>query len=262
MKDIHRSRRFRLPRRRYQLNKPLTSSDEDDDDEANFQQQTIARSNKNANRTATTVFETIPRSTMEVKPISSDPSSLFLYSIHSEQKPTVSHSDLTPLSRTATNTTSLTVLPHSDTKMTDTGVVKIDLTDLSESDVFDSSSPTNSDHLGIVSVDYKISQIRTFEDLTHLGETDVSVKSIIFSKDNLLDHQQAYPQHQSCITIPNINNEDPVTKPSSIVQINETMSQQSSIRWNLRNMTMKMKLLIGCSSLSLIAGILLLVFIL
>ena len=271
MNDIRRSRRLRLPRRRYQLNKPLTS-DEDDDEQTDhehdqFQRKSMAKCNKNANRTATTLFNPIPKFTMEEKQqqqqllaIVSDPSSLFLYSIRSGQKHAVSHSDLTALTRTATNTTSLTALPCSDSKMTDTGVVKIDLTDLSEIETLD-SSPTTSGHDRLSSFHRKISQTNTdhLKDLTQIDETDISVKSIIFSKDHSFDQERVYPQHNSCIIIPN---EDRIIGPSLIIQTNETNSQQSSTRWNLRNMTNKMKFLIGCTSLSFIAGILMLVLIL
>src|SRR4051812_4533742 len=116
MKEIRRSRRLRLPRRKHQLTKPITN-DDDDDDESDleheiFQQKSIARSNKNANRIATTLFDTITNLPIEDKqhqPLqsSSDQSSLFLYSITSRQKPTTNSDDLTPLTITTTNTTPL-----------------------------------------------------------------------------------------------------------------------------------------------------------
>lgn len=255
MNEIRRSRRLRLPRRRYQLNKPLTSDDDDDDEQSDyeyeqFQHRSIARGNQNANRTATISFNPISKLTIQDKhqslPIISDPSSLFLYSIRSGHKPTVSHSDLTALTRTPTNTTSLTALPCSDSKMTDTGVVKIDLTDLSETETLD-SSPTTSGH------DRKISQTDTdpHKDRTPIDETDLSVKSIIFSKDHSFDQERAYPQHNSCIIIPSIANKD------RIIQTKEIHYQQSCTRW-----TNTMKYLIGCTTLCLIAGILMLVLIL
>jgi hypothetical protein len=263
MKNIRRSRRLRLPRRRHQLTKPITS-DEDDESDREYRK-SIIRSNQNANRIATTLFDTSPTISVEEKqhqPLqrSSDQSSLFLYSINSIQKPAVSSDDLTPLTRTTTNTTPLTALSFSNTKQTEIGTVKIDLTDLSD------SSSTNSDHDQSLSLDRKIS----IENINCKMKPmkDRNIQSITFSKDSSFDQK-----HASCFTIPNVENGDCMTKtsPSSFIEdaplsttinTNRITCQQSFIKWNLQNMTNKMKLLIGCSSLGLIAGILILVIIL
>jgi len=283
MKEIRRSRRLRLPRRRHQLTKPITN-DDDDDDESDleheiFQQKTIVRSNKNANRMATTLFDTITTLPIEEKqhqPLrssssSSNQSSLFLYSINDIQKPTTISDDLTPLTITTTNTTPLTALTYSNTKQTEIGIVKIDLTELSDTDTL-GSSPTNSDQS--LSLDRKINNMK---DLTHIDDTDTSMKSVVFSKDNSLEQELSYHKHVSCFTIPGVGNGDCMTiaSPSliegvpapTIINTNVNISQQSSVkwsltRWNLQNMTGKFKILIGCSSLGLIAGIVLLVIIL
>jgi hypothetical protein len=281
MKEIRRSRRLRLPRRRHQLTKPITN-DDDDDDESDleheiFQQKTIVRSNKNANRMATTLFDTITTLPIEEKQhqslrsSSSNQSSLFLYSINDIQKPTTISDDLTPLTITTTNTTPLTALTYSNTKQTEIGIVKIDLTELSDTDTL-GSSPTNSDQS--LSLDRKINNMK---DLTHIDDTDTSMKSVVFSKDNSLEQELSYHKHVSCFTIPGVGNGDcrTIASPSliegvpapTIINTNVNISQQSSVkwsltRWNLQNMTGKFKILIGCSSLGLIAGIVLLVIIL
>jgi hypothetical protein len=266
MKEIRRSRRLRLPRRKHQLTKPMTSDDDDDESDLEheiFQQKSIARSNKNANRIATTLFDTITNLPIEEKqhqPLqsSSDQSSLFLYSINSRQKPTTNSDDLTPLTITTTNTTPLTALTYSDTKQIDIGTdIKINLTELNGTDTLDSSL-TNSDHDQSLSLDRKIS-------LT-------SMKSVTFSKDNSLEQELSYPKHVSCFTIPGVGNGDCLTIPSpsliegvslpATINTNINTSQRSSIRWNLQNMTNNLKLLIGCSSIGLIAGIVILVIIL
>ena len=249
MKNIRRSRRLRLPRRRHQLTKPITSDEDDESDREH--RKSIVRTNQNANRIATTSFETNPTIPVEAEnqhpPLrrSSDQSSLFLYSIHSKQKPAVSSDDLTPLTRTTTDTTPLTALSFSQTKQTDVGTVKIDLTDLSDD---------ASDHEQSLSFDRKISdqKLKTTK--------DKSIQSVTFPQDTSFEQKEA-----SCLTIPNVENADCTTNPSlssALSTSNRTSSQRSSLRWNLQPMTNKMKLLIGCSSLGLLAGILLLVMVL
>lgn len=268
MKEIHRSRRSRLPRRRLQLTKSITSDDDDDDDEyQTFQHKSIARSNKNANRMPVTLFDTIPTLPIEEKQhSSSDQSSLFLYSINSIQKSKTISDDLTPLTVTTTNTTPLTTLTYSNTKQTET--VKLDLTQLSGTDTLDSSS-TNSEHDQSLSLGRKISSPNInndMKDLSHSYDTDTSMKSIVFSKNNSLEQELSYQKHVSCFTIPGVGNGDCMTiaSPSIIedVSLPATINQRLPIRWNFQNMTNKFKLLIGCSSLSLIAGLVLLVIIL
>jgi hypothetical protein len=289
MKEIRRSRRLRLPRRRHQLTRPITSDDDDESDLEHeiFQQKSIARSNKNANRMATTLFDTITTLPIEEKqhqPLqsSSDQSSLFLYSINSIQKPSTISDDLTPLTITATNTTPLTALTYSNTKQTEIGIIKIDLTDLSGTDTLDSSS-INSDHEQSLSFDRKISlsninnKINNIKDLTHIDDTDTSMKSVAFSKSNSLEQELSHQKHVSCFTIPGVRNGDCMIIASSsliegvslpaTINTNVNTCQQSPIRWsltrwNLQNMTGRLKFLIGCSSLGLIAGIVLLVMIL
>jgi hypothetical protein len=256
MKNIRRSRRLRLPRRRHQLTNPITS---DEDDESDHQQHhiSILRTNQNANRMVPTLLDTNPIEEKRQEPLhrSSDHSSLFLYSINSIQKPAVSSDDLTPLTRTTTNTTPLTALSFSNTKQTEIGTVKIDLTDLSD------SSSTNSDHEQSLSLD-------CVENLDHKLKTieDQSIQSVTFPKDNLFEQEQSHQNHASCFTIPDIGNGDCMTKTSSSlsapIDTNRNTCQQSFIRWNLQHMTNKMKLLIGCSSLGLIAGIFILVILL
>ena len=270
MKDIRRSRRLRLPRRRQQLTKPITSDNDDESDleHERSQRKTIARTNQNANRIATTLFEPISMFPIEEKQhqarqIPSDQSSLLLYSINSVEKPVRSSDDLTLLTRTGTNTTSLSALTYSHTKQTEMGTVKIDLTDLSGTDTLESSI-TSSDLDQSLSFDRKPSlvyidhQMKTTKSLTRISGTDTSLKSVVFTKDYSLDQERSSHKHTSCLTISNLGNGDCTTMASP----NVTTPQQPSMQWNLQNMTGKMKLLIGCSSLGFIAGILILVIIL
>jgi len=257
MKNIRRSRRLRLPRQRHQLTKPITSDEDDESDREH--QKSIIRSNQNANRMATKLFDTVPTVPAEEKQhqllqISSDQSSLFLYSINSIQKPAISSDDLTPLTRTTTNTTPLTALTFSNPKQTEIETVKIDLTDFSD------SSSSNSDHDQSLFLDEKISVV----DIDHKMKTmkDSSMQSITFPKDNLLNQEQSYQKHVSCFAIPNSPSLIEDVSLSTTINTNITTCQQSSIRWNLQNMTNQMKLLIGCSTFGLIAGILILVIIL
>ena len=266
MKEIHRSRRSHLPRRRQQLTK---SSSSDDDDGSTFQHKSIVRNNKNDNRMVATLR--IEEQQHQTFHSSSDQSSLFLYSINSIQKPIAVSDDLTPLTITTTNTTPLTTLTYSNTKHTET--VKIDLTQLSGTDTFD-SSPTNSNHDQSLSLDRKISSpnINNTKDSIHAYDTDTSMKSVVFSKENSLEQELSYQKHASCFTIPSVGNGDCMTiaSPSIIEDVslptNVNTCQRPPIRWspsrwNLYNMTSRFKLLIGCSSLSLIAGIVILVII-
>lgn len=268
MKEIRRSRRLRLPRRRHQLTKPITSDDDDESDFEHeiFQKKSIGQTNKNANRIATSLFDTIPTLSIEQKLIqsSSDQSSLFLYSINSKQKATTAISDdLTPLTIRTTNTTPLTALTYSNTKQTDLGIVKIDLTELSGTDTLDSSL-SNTDHDQSLSLNRKVSLSNKKNEI---DDTDTSMKSIVFSKDNSLEQELSYQKHLSCFTIPDVGNGDRMTVVSQIslpitIDTNVNTDQQSSVRWNLQNMTNRFKFIIGCSSLGLIAGIILLVIIL
>jgi hypothetical protein len=287
MKEIRRSRRLRLPRRRNQLTKPITTDDDDDDDESDleheiFQQKSIARSNKNANRTATTLFDTVTTLPIEDKQhqrlqSSSDQSSLFLYSINSKQNPAAISDDLTQLTITTTNTTPLTALTYSNTKQTEIGTIKIDLTELSGTDTL-AISPINSDHDQSLSLDRNISlaninhKMNSMKDLIHIDDTDTSMKSVAFSKDNSLEQELLYQKHESCFIIPGVGNGDCMTIPSPslindvslpiTINTNINTDQRSAIRWNLKNMTGRFKVLIGCSLLGLIAGMVILVFIL
>ncbi|CAF0894729.1 unnamed protein product [Adineta steineri] len=292
MKENYRSRRERLPRRKHQLTKSTISDDDDDDDSEfehqTFQQKALVRSNKNTNRMSTTLFNPISIVPVEEKQhhhhqtlhISSDQSSLFLYSINSIQKQTAISDDLTPLTVTTTNTTPLTALTCSNTKQIET--VKIDLTELSSTDTFNSSS-INNNHDQSLSLNRKISlpnlnnKMKNFKDLTQAYDTDTSMRSITFSKNISLEEELSYQKHASCFTIPNIENRDMITVTSSsrmqdislptTINTNLNICQHTFVkwnpsRWNLQNMTSKFKLMIGCSSLSLIAGIIILVIIL
>jgi hypothetical protein len=284
MKEIRRSRRLCLPRRRHQLTKPITSdNDESDFEHQTVQQKSIVRSNKNANRMPTTVFDTITKLSIEEKQqqilhSSSEQSSLFRYSISSIQKPTTMSDDLTPLTITTTNTTPLTALTCSNTKQTETATVKIDLTQLSGTDTL-GSSPTNSDHDQSLSLNRKLSSpnINNMKDLTQTYDTDTSMRSITFSRDNSLEQELSYPKHASCFTIPGVGNGDcmiiesssaiegvslPATVNTNINTCQQAPVRWSPSRWNLSNMTSKGKLLVGCSSLSLIAGLVIFLIIL
>ncbi|CAF0926476.1 unnamed protein product [Rotaria sordida] len=287
MKAIRRSRRLRLPHRKHQLKQSIESdNDESDIEHQILQEKSIIRSNKNANRIPTNLFDTITNLPIEEKQnqilhSSSNQSSLFLYSINSIQKPITNSDDLTPLTQTTTNTTPLTALTYSNTKQTET--IKIDLTQLSRTDIFDSSS-ANTDHDQSLSLDRKISsaninnRISNMKDLTQIYDTDTSMKSVVFAKDNSLEQElSAYHKHLSCTTIPGVGNGDCMTITSSsivedilvpvTVNTNINICQRPSIRWhpsrwNLQNLTNRYKILISCSSLSLIVGIMVLVLIL
>ncbi|CAF1402244.1 unnamed protein product [Rotaria magnacalcarata] len=290
MKTIRRSRRPRLSRRRKHSS---VQSIESDNDESDLEHQTlpeksIARTNKNANRIpASALVDTITNLSNEYKQdqrlhLSSDESALFLNSINSMPEPTNVSDDLTPLSKTTTNTTLLTALTYSNTKQTDP--VKIDLTQLSSTDTFASSSP-NTDHDQSLSLDRKTSstninnKIRHSKYFTQIYDTDTSMKSVVFSKDSALEQDlpSSYRKHLSCFAMPNVDNRDFMTTDSPIiagdillpanVNTNINICQQTPVhwnssRWNLPNITPGLKILISCSSLSLAIGILMLVIIL
>ncbi|CAF3069695.1 unnamed protein product [Rotaria socialis] len=290
MKAIRRSRRPRLSRRRKHSS---VQSIESDNDESDLEHQTlpeksITRTNKNANRIPTSALvDTITNLSNEHKQdqrlhLSSDESVLFLNSINSMPKPTHVSDDLTPLSKTTTNTTLLTALTYSNTKQTET--VRIDLTQLSSTDTLASSS-ANTDHDQSLSLDRKISltninaKIRHSKYFTQIYDTDTSMKSVVFSKDNTLeqDLSSSYRKHLSCLTMPNVDNRGLMTidSPAIVgdillpakVNTNINICQQmpvhwNSSRWNLPNITPRLKILISCSSLSLAIGILMLVIIL
>jgi hypothetical protein len=265
MKEIRRARQLRLPRRRYQLTKPMTS----DDDESDLEHQTsVVQSNKNTNRMPTTLFDTIPTLPIEEKQhrilhSSSDQSSLFLYSIGSMKKTTGISDDLTPLTITTTNTTPLTALTYSNSKQTEiTSTVKIDLTQLSGTDTIDSQSS-----MLYLSPDRKMS-FPNMKDFPQIYDTDTSMKSVVFSKKNSLEQEVSYQKHASCFTISGTDNTmiERVSLPSTI-KPNVNSCQRSPVRWcpsrwNLQHLTSRFTLLIGCSSLGFIAGIIVLVIIL
>jgi hypothetical protein len=260
MKETHRSRRSR------RTHQSITNDNDDESDleYQTFQRKSIVRSNKNANRIPTTLFDTI----QEKQHSSSDQSSLFLYSINSIQKPLAISDDLTPLTITTTNTTPLTTLTYSNTKHTER--VKIDL---SGTDTLD-SSPINSDHDQSLSLDRTISspnlnnKMKNTKDLTQAYDTDTSMKSVVFSKNKSLEQELSYQKHTSDFTIPSVGNRDCMTiaSPSIIEDVslstNVNTCQRSPVRWNFQNTTSRFKLLIGCSSLSLIVGLVILVIIL
>jgi hypothetical protein len=176
-----------------------------------------------------------------------------------------------------TNTIPLTALTYSNTKQTEIGTIKIDLTELSSTDTL-AILPTNSDHDQSLSLDRNISlpninnKISNMKDLTHIDDTDTSMKSVAFLKDNSLEQELSYEKHLSCSIIPGVGNGDCMTiaSPSLIkgvslpvtINTNINIDQRSSARWNLQNMTGRFKFLIGCSSLGLIAGIVILMLIL
>jgi len=223
MKDIQRSRRFRISHQRCRPSKSPLNTTDDDNESEHFRQKTIARNNQNANRTATIL------SLDQQLPSSSEHSSLFIYSLNSRQKFPTQSDDLTPLSLTISNTTPLTPLTCSNTKQT----VKIDLTDLSVTDTFDSS------HEQTISFNRQ-------QNLTSFYDTDTSVTSNIFSNENL--------------SITNIDNNDRTAiEPTKDTRIN--LAEQLSSKWNLPPMTDKMKLLISCVSLVFIASVLFLTII-
>ena len=251
MKEIRRSRRLRLPRPRQQLTKPITS----DNDESDLEHEAIGRSNKNSNRMPTTLFDMSAKDKQQQTfHSSSDQSSLFLYSISSIQKATAISDDLTPLTITTTNTTPLTTLTYSNTKQTET--VKIDLTQLSGTDTLDNSL-TNSDH----DLHRKTSTLNLSNKMKDLNDTDTSMKSITFSKDYSLEQDLPCFTNGDCKTGTSRLATEGVLLPAS-VDTNVNTYQRSSIRWNLQNMTSRFKFLIGCSSLGLIVGIVLLAIIL
>ncbi|CAF3848117.1 unnamed protein product [Rotaria sp. Silwood2] len=263
MKAIRRSRRLRLLHRKPQSRQSIESdNDESDIEHYTLQEKSTIRSNKNANRIPTTLFDTITYLPIEEKPhqilhSSSDQSSLFLYSINSIQKPVTNSDDLTPLTETTTNTTPLTALTYSNTKQTET--TKIDLTQLSGTDTLDSSS-TNTDHDHSLSLDRKFSssninnKINNTKDLTQIYDTDTSMKSVVFSKDNSLEQElSSYHKHLSCFTILGVGNGDCMTTTSpsimedilvpATVNTNINICQRSPVRWNpsrwnLQNLTM------------------------
>ncbi|CAF1246829.1 unnamed protein product [Adineta ricciae] len=284
MKTVHRSKRTRLSYRRHhrrhqqdqQVPKYITNDDDDESDGEReiLQQKAVARSNKNANQMPLALFNAISNLPVENKPhethpSSSDQSFLYLYSINSLPKPTAVSDDLTPLTHTATNTTALTVLTCSNSKLTET--VKIDLTDLTSTDTLDISDRDHS-----LSLNRKRSAV-DINNKIPICDTDTSMKSVVFSKMNSLDDQLSYQKHTSCFALPGIENTDSMTMGISTIQQNISLPttintnvntyQRPPMRWNpsrwsLQNMTSNFKLLIGCSSLSLIAGIAILIIIL
>lgn len=279
MKAIRRSRRVRSSRRR----RPLTHSINNDTNESDVEyptlhEKSILRSNKNANRMPTSsLFETIPTiihedKQHEILQPSIEQSSFALYSIDDKSKPKTVSDDLTSLTKTATNTTALTTLTTSNTKQTET--VKINLTQLSSSDILDSSS-AYTDYNQSSSWDTKLSEVHNQAentiDLSDIYETDTSMRSIIFSKEDTID------QVLSCFTIPTIGNDDFMTlkspsniervSPPSTVRTNIDICQRPIIQWNPRqwhlpHITSKCTILISFSSLSVIIGILILVIVL
>ncbi len=272
MKDIRRSRRLRLPRRRYQVSKPLTSEDDDESDleHERVQPKSNVRTNQNANQITTHLFDTITALSIEEKqhqPLqsSSEQSALILYSINSKPKPTASSDDLTPLTITTSNTTPLTALTYSNTKQTEIETVKIDLTELSGTDTLD-SSPRTSEHDQSLSLDRNISLPNIdyqMKDSTRISDTDTSMKSVVFFKDNSFEQELAFQKHLSCFTIADVENGDTRTiAPPAITNTVVNIDQPSPARWKLQTMTGKFKFFIGCSSFGLIAGILILVIIL
>jgi hypothetical protein len=92
------------------------------------------------------------------------------------------------------------------------------------------------------------------------------MRSIAFSKKNSLEQELSYQKHASCLTIPGVGNGDCMTiegvSLSLPIDTNINPCQQLPVRWNLHNMTNKLKLLIGCSSLGLIAGLVIFLIIL
>ncbi|CAF1340984.1 unnamed protein product [Adineta ricciae] len=281
MKTVHRSKHTRLSYRRHhhqhqQVSKSITNDDDDESDGEReiLQQKAVARSNKNANQMPLSLFDTVSNLPVENKPhethpTPSDQSFLYLYSINSLPKPTAVSDDLTPLTRTATNTTALTVLTCSNSKLTET--VKIDLTELTSTDTLDISDRDHS-----LSLNRKRSAV-DINNKIPICDTDTSMKSVVFSKMNSLDDQLSYQKHTSCFALPGIETADSMTMGISTIQQNISLPttiitnvntyQRPPVRWNpsrwsLQNMTSNIKLLIGCSSLSLIAGIVILIIIL
>lgn len=261
MKAISRSRRLRLSRRKQLLTQPVANDNDDSDIEHDVLEKTsIVQSNKNANRIPTVLFDIIPSLSIEEKHpktnrTSSDQASLSLYSMNSQPKST-------------TATTPLTDLTSSNTNQTDITTVKTDLTQLSGVETLDSLS-INTDHVQSLSLDRNISlsnisnRIQSTKDLTQIYDTDTSIRSIVFSKDNLSTQEHSYPMYQSYFTLPHIGNEDRVMAiASSSMNANINICQRSPVKWISTNMTTRLKILISCSSLSLIIGIIVLVIIL
>ena len=167
MKSKIRSKRIRSIR-------PSLASDEgeDEDDESNLNHQTFQRNssmrrNRNANRTATTLFQSMTKQTIERKhskiiPRSSDQSSLFLYSISSIPKPAAMSQDLTTL--TATNNC-LTPLTSNQNQ-----TIHIDLTSLTS--------------LSISSIGNQA------ENLFSIDEPSSSIKSIHFSREHVISSER------------------------------------------------------------------------
>lgn len=220
MKNIRRSKRFHLSHEQCRPTKsPLTTTDDEDDDDE-FEH---FRTNRNANRAATIL--SLDQQHLQS---SSDHSSLFLHSIHSQQKALTQSDDLTPLSLTISNTTPLTPLTCSNTKQTELATVKIDLTDLSVTDTFDSSFNRKFSIFNIENSQKK-SAI--------LYDTDASTTSKIFSSENL---------------------------STANIELNSTEDTRVNLlkrlpsNWNLHPMTNKLKLVLSCLSLVVIAGVVLL----
>ena len=235
MKEIRRSRRPRPPRRRHQLTGPMTSDDDEPDFERRISRDaSTVRTNRNANRMPTALSSSLSTRSMKDKqaqplPSSSDQSSLFLYSIRSMQKPTVISDDLTPLTLTsATNKTLGSILSLSHTQPTDASKVRLDLTQLSSSDTL-ATSTVNSDH----------NQTSHLSTDTRIASSTIShgISEIVYT----------------CET-------DARLKPASSLRMNE--SDRAPIQWHLQSTIDRFKWFIACSSLSLIAGLVILLIIL
>ena len=281
MKAIRRSRQLHFSHRKYSLTKSLTSNhDQCNSKYLTVQQKSIVRSNKNANRIQTSLLDTITNVSIAERQLYSSPdqSSLFLYSMNSTEKPGTISDDLTSLTITITNTTPLTALTYSSTKQTDIATVKIDLAQLSSIDTFNNSL-TNINYDQSLALDRKISssninyRIKTIDNLIQTYDTDTSMKSVTFSKENSSEHDLLSHKHLSCFTISGVDNHDHTTIVSSsmikdifLPKTNVNLYQQTpiqwnSFRWNRQNMSYLLKIFISCTSLSLIVGIVVLVII-
>jgi hypothetical protein len=283
MKEMARTKRLRLPRRRGQWSCSMTDNDKDDDDDDEFNVRhrtyhvkSIERTNKNANRMGTCLRETMATQTIDSKqsrllPSSSEQSSLFLYSIRSIPKATSISNDLTQLTATIMdNTVPLTDLTSSNTKQTENLTMKIDLTQLTSTDTW-ASSPINSDAVQLSRLSLTCHNVSSnvehqLNDRISIDDTDTSMKSIVFLSNECSQDTKplSYPMYASFSTKPDVGSNDcaVITSDSTVqtIAIPSTTNmhvnycQQTTMQWNL------LLLFIG-SSMGILFGIVLLAII-
>ena len=254
MKEIHRSRRGRQPRRYDPTIRPGLTSDEDESD---GDHRNLGRINKNANRTGTTA-------TLMDTLANQQSSSLHLYSITSIPKKAAAATmsdDLTPLTSSATPLTSLTASTH--TKQSEGTTVQIDLTLLSSAETLASSSITS---------DQELSQHRSSKHPVAspiLSQTDTSMKSIAFNKENSVAAElMSFRKNISLPAINDLGDQHDASVIDSIATSSLQHSHRKSPvrwspqRWYLDPTNNRLRVVIGCSSIGFIAGVLILLLLL